>query len=268
MRVIIQNDRSRLYSRVDNAISARSKLNVEAVIGATSLTLINATDFKANDYLLLENLDNERAEITLINSLYGNTVYVAATKFAHDDKADVFKIEYNQARFYEDDTALGTVNLQPDYFTSYQKAVDTTKQYSVSYVNSITAAESPRGEKIYGSEYLLCGIGDVSQLESTETIGGKILDKIDIATRTVRAKLTNQKQDFTALSNPDVLRLPTAYLALHLYFVELIKGKDDVPSIKSKSYMEKYEAEIERATNLINAKEQTVKAFGQARCLR
>lgn len=268
MRVIIQNDRSRLYSRIDNAITYRTKLNAEAVLGATALTLINAAGFKANDYILVENIDASRAELTLVNSVSGNIVYIPATGFAHDDKTDVFKAEYNQARFYEDDTAIGTVNLQPNYFTSYQKAVDTTKQYSVSYINSITGAESPRGEKIYGSEYLLCGIGDVSQLESTEAIGGKILDKIDIATRTIRAKFTNQKQTFTDLSNPDVLRLPTAYLALHLYFVELIKGKDDVPSIKAKSYMEKYEAEIERATNLINSKENLVKVFGQTRALR
>jgi hypothetical protein len=232
------------------------------------LELINGTDFLASDYLLIENLDNEKAEITKINSLSANTAYIDATKFAHDSKVDVFKIEYNQVKFYENDTAIATVAVQPDYFTSTKYTVDETKQYSVSFVNSLTGAESPRGEKIYGSEYLLCGIGDVSQHEPTDIIGSKILDKIDIATRVVRAKFTNQKQEFTDLSNRDVLRLPTTMLALHYYFFELIKSDKDISTIKSKAYLDKYDAEMERATNLINSTEVKVHVFGQAQCVR
>lgn len=269
MRVIIQNDKSRLFARIDNAISARSRLSGESLLGATSINLINATDFLANDYVLVDNIDSERAEITQITTLSSNTLNLtAATKFPHDDKTTVSKLDYNKIRFYEDDTVLSDVNMQPDYFTSLLKVVDDSKTYSVSFLNSQTSKESPRGEKIYGNEYLLCGIGDISQLESMDIIGGKIIDKIEIATRVIRVKLTNQKQVFGDLLNPEVFRLPCALLALHYFFFELIKGEKDIPTIKSAGYLEKFDAEMARATNLINSTETKVKVFGQAQALR
>jgi len=269
MRVIIQNDKNRLFARIDNCISARTKLSVESVAGATALSLVNALDLAVNDYLLVENIESETSEVSLINSISGNTVYLsAALTFAHNDKTDVSKMDYNQIRFYEGDTVLSTQNIKPDYYQTYGKTVNNSLQYSVSFVNSLTAKESTRGEKIYGYEYLLCGIGDVTQFEPADIIGGKILDKIDIATRVVRAKLTNQKQTFTDLENPEVLRLPTTLLALHYYFLELTKSDKDIPSYKAKMYLEKYDAEIARATALINSTENLVRVFGQAQCIR
>lgn len=269
MRVIIQNDKNRLFARIDNCLTAQSKLSQEAVAGATALSLVNALDLAVNDYLLIENIESETSEVTVINSISGNTVYLTAgTSFAHNDKSDVSKMDYNQIRFYEGDTVLSTQNIKPDYYQTYGKTVSNSLQYSVSFVNSLTGKESTRGEKIYGYEYLLCGIGDIGQFESVDIIGGKILDKIDIATRVVRAKLTNQKQTFTDLENPEVLRLPTALLALHYYFLELAKSEKDIPTMKQKMYMEKYDAEIARATALINSNENLVRVFGQAQCIR
>lgn len=269
MRVIIQNDKNRLFSRIDNCLTAKTKLATEAVLGATALSLVNALDLAVNDYLLVDNIESDTSEISVITSISTNTVYLGAgTSFAHSDKCDVWKMDYNQIRFYEDDTVLGTQNIKPDYYQTYLQTADETKKYSVSFVNSLTAAESTRGEEIYGYEYLLCGIGDIGQFEPADIIGSKILDKIDIATRVVRAKLTNQKQTFTDLDNRDILRLPTALLALHYYFFELIKSDNDISSIKAKNYMEKYDVEIARATALINATETKVQVFGQAQAVR
>lgn len=269
MRVMIQNDKNRLFGRIDNCLTAHTKLNAEAIENASALTLVNALDLAVNDYLLIDNIDSDISEVTLINSISGQTVYLSTnTKFAHQNKTDIWKMDYNQIRFYENDTAISTQNIKPDYYQTYGKTVSNSMQYSVSFVNSITGAESTRGEKIYGSEYLLCGIGDITQFEPADIIGGKILDKIDIATRVVRAKFTNQKQNFTDLENPEVLRLPTAFLALHYYFLELIKSEKDISTIKSNSYLEKYDAEIARATDLINTVETKVQVFGQAQCIR
>lgn len=269
MKVIIQNDKNRLFARIDNCITAQTKLNAESVVGDTALTFVNALDFSVNDYILIDNIDYDRSEMSQINSISSNTVYVAAgLKFAHPDKTDIRKMDYNRIRFYEDDTALATQDIKPDYFQTYAYTADETKQYSVSFINSVTSKESTRGEKIYGSEYLLCGIGDITQFETMDIIGQKIIDKIDLATKIIRAKITNQKQDFTDLTNRDVFRVPCSLLALHYYFFELIKADKDIPSMKAKMYLEKYDAEIARATDLINSTEDSVQMFGQAQCLR
>lgn len=269
MKVIIQNDKNRLFARIDNCITARTKLNAESLVNDTALSLVNALDLSANDYLLIENIDFDRAEITQITSLSGNTAnIISGLKFPHDDKTDVFKIDYNQIRFYEDDTILSTQTINPDYFQTYAYTVTESKKYSVSFVNSLTSKESTRGESIYGYEYQLCGVGDVSQFEPLDIIGQKIIDKIDIASKVIRAKITNQKQSFTDLTNRDVFRIPCALLSLHYYFFELIKNKDDIASLKAQMYLEKYDAEIARATDLINNTEDKVRMFGQAECIR
>jgi len=269
MKVIIQNDKNRLFSKIDNTITLRTKVSAEIVAGATSLTAINGAGFLANDYLLIDNLDAPKAEITQITSISVNTIYLGTgTTFAHDNKTDIFKIDYNKIRFYEDDTVLATQDIKPNYYQNYAKTVSDTKQYSIDFYNSTTTTASTRGEKIYGYEYLLCGIGDITQFESADIIGPKILDKIDLATRVIRAKFTKQDQTFTDIDNKDLLRIPTALLALHYYFFELIKNKDDISSMKSKMYLDKYDAEIARATDLINATDDDVQVFGQAQCIR
>jgi hypothetical protein len=269
MRLIIDNDQYQLYARTDYALSEITLTNGALVAGNTSIAVINASGLATNDYILIEDIGNERAELRQV-TVSGLTLTVSALTFDHASKTRVFRLQYDKVKFYEDDTVIATVSITPDYFTKYTQAIDADKTYSISYFNTQTSIETPRGEVLNGWEYNLCSVGDCLQYESNGVEFGRLLDKINISSREIRSAFISQDQNFTDLSSRDIARLrePTALRALYYNFAELIKQKEDVPTTKADLYSKLYTAKLNEVLEVINKGNQKVKVWGQSRVLR
>ena len=269
MRLIIDNDQYQLYARTDYALSEITLLASAVAVGATTLTVINPNGFSTNDFVLIEDIGNERAEIRQV-TVSGAVFAVTALSYEHSSKTKVYRLQYDKVKFYENDTALATVSLTPDYFTKYASEVDTEKSYSVGYLNSQTNNETPRGEVLNGWEYNLCSIGDCLQYESNGVEFGRLLDKVNIASREIRAMFISQDQEFTDLSARDIARLrdPTALRALYYNFIELIKNEKDVPTNKANLYLKLYDSKLKEVMETIDKQNTSVQIWGQARVLR
>ncbi|KXB08341.1 hypothetical protein AKJ56_01500 [candidate division MSBL1 archaeon SCGC-AAA382N08] len=145
--------------------SSFSYLSNNITSGVTSLTMASTLGLSSNDYLLLEHLGEEKAEIVQISSGavdddHNITLNSAtATTFSHSETTRVNKILYNQVKFYRttDDTfastnVLGTITIAPQsYYTSYQDATNDTGFGWFRFYNSTTTTFSAPSNAIpYG----------------------------------------------------------------------------------------------------------------------
>lgn len=264
MRVIISNDLKRLYGKLDHSLLEKTVLSKSYQSGSQGVTVENPAGFSANDYVIIGDPGTDKAEIVQISSISSTQFnFSSALIMDHTKKDSIYKIGYNQIKFYESDVLLDTVTITPDFLVEYAHAVDTTLYYHITFYNSTTTTETAAGEKIKGYNRLLCSIGDIYQLESSCALSSKILDKIEFATREILNKFITQDYDISDLANFDVLKQPCACLALKYYFAEQIKAKDDIASIKEKYYANLYTQKINEAGNVINKVETDVKLWGQ-----
>jgi len=269
LRVIIDNDKYQLYARTDYVLSEITLLNNSAALGATSIEVVNNSGFATDDYVLIGDIGTERSEIRKI-TVSSNNFAVTALSFAHTSKTKVYRLQYNQVKFFQDSLVIDTVDIASDYFTKTEVDIDDTKMYSVSYYNSTSAEESPEGEVCNGYEYNLCSIGDVIQYEDATILGRKVIDKINIASREIRSMFISQEQEFTDLSSRDVVRLrePVALRALYYVFLELIKKDDDVATKKVKLYNSLYATKLSEVTDVINKENDDIEVWGQSQVIR
>lgn len=287
MRLMISNDRTRLICRVDYDNIERTKLTAATAVGATTIAVANANGLAANGFLLIGEPGDESAEVAKITSVTSLNVVVPALTFAHDNRTRVYKMDYDQVRFYSGPelqstnryasdtygdanyTIIGTaVTLRPDYYTTLATTISTSASYCVEFYNSATAKAGPKGEKINGYEHLLCSPADLRKYDDLSTLGAKLLDKIDVSTWEIIPQFQNQDQDYADLDNRDILRSPAALLALHYAFAELVKVKDDNATLKADRYLQLYKDKLIEISQYINKTEQTVQLQGQSRCLR
>ena len=143
MRPIIDNTRQTIYVKNDHYISQLSKTNAKVTANSTNIPIINAAGFKADDFVIIENIGDERAELTKVNSISGNTLYVNTLVFDHENKINVSRATYDLVNFYENSTLIGSVAIQPDYYTGLDYAVNQDNDYDISFYNSETLKESP-----------------------------------------------------------------------------------------------------------------------------
>lgn len=128
-----------------------TKLENSAVAGSLTLTVENSTDFAVNDYIVIENVGNELAEmrqISAVPSAVGITVG-AATTFAHQEETCIRKTPFNQARIYRsaDNVTYNIIaTLDLDWqdkwglITYIDNTGDDSYYYKVEYWNSTTNA--------------------------------------------------------------------------------------------------------------------------------
>ncbi len=111
-------------------------LTADVAAGAASITVKNNSGFAQNDYVLIGNIRDERAEIKRITAAVsiGASLTVAPT-FAHDTDTPVIKVDYDQVQFFRGTTtssgdlgsALTTKDLDPSAeYTYYEDTANTT----------------------------------------------------------------------------------------------------------------------------------------------
>jgi len=126
--------------------------NVSA--GATSIVVENAQGFNADDYIVIERLGTEKAELKKIASINEQTITLSsALSFAHKDGIQIQKIYFNQRKFYSSSSKDGTYTLisggtkdievdRPDG-TFFEHAEGTSSTwYKATYYNETTGAET------------------------------------------------------------------------------------------------------------------------------
>ena len=114
-----------------------------------TLPVQNTADFSVNDYVLIEGVGNEFAEVTKVTAIptVSSLTVLPTTKFAHDKLAPIRKVLYNKARLYRStDNVTYTISITQDidYQDRYNMIifVDTTGNdsywYKVEYYNDVS----------------------------------------------------------------------------------------------------------------------------------
>lgn len=141
--------RADLRSLLDN--QPASALSNKVLVAATTITVVNAADFSANDFILLGVLGSETAEIRKISSISSLTFTLAsALSFDHPQDTIITLLDYDQVRFYRSATVTGTItalaaaqDLLPDsIYNTYDDTANTTGFGWFRFYNSVTATFS------------------------------------------------------------------------------------------------------------------------------
>lgn len=149
----------------------RSFLDLSSSAGATSLTVKNADRFIATDRIMIGEMGREKTEIvTLSATSGGNTLTVGAAVFPHSADDPVYRLRFDQVRFYRSTTGsagafslVDTENLDVDnenLTTIYDDTVGlATYYYKISYYNSVTTVESTLSDPVLGAGYPRGSVG-------------------------------------------------------------------------------------------------------------
>jgi hypothetical protein len=139
-------------SNYDFSAQQQGDLIADIKSGTNAVSLMSNNGFAVGDYLLIEPY-TERAEIVRITALIANTgLTVTVTRNNHRMGNKVYKMNYDQMRFYESSAVNGpytailsaTVNLDySDIYTTFNYGAGTDLLfYKRTFYNSSTLAES------------------------------------------------------------------------------------------------------------------------------
>ena len=261
--MLITNDRQKILGNIDFNLYNKTRLSASVTAGSTDISVQNASGFSTSNFGVIGNVFTENSELVTISSINGNVITInSATVFSYSIKDIVYCIPYDTINFYENDLLIGNKIIATDFYTVLDHSVNLDALYSYNYENSNTNDKSSIPDAINGWEYLLCTEKDILALENINTMGVKIIDKIKIASDTIRDKFAAQSQVFSNMAQKDKLRLPTALLALYYYFLELIKQEGDTAWVKTRQYKQEYEAKIAEVYAYINATDTNIKMWG------
>jgi hypothetical protein len=144
-----------LQAQIENSIITEiSYLNGDISANTGTLIVDNAENLSTNDYLIIEKIGTEIAEIVKVAGVIGQTITLSAnTVFAHTDNTLVQKVLYNQRKFYRATSKTGVYSLlaggtkdievdRPEG-TAFEDSVGlSTSWYKATYYNSTTLQET------------------------------------------------------------------------------------------------------------------------------
>lgn len=131
--------------------------------GATALIVKNNDRFATTQAVLIGEMGEERSELNTTSGITGkNSITIdVATNFNHNADDPVYKLEYNQVKFYKSATLTGTYTVlatvdidvdNHDKVTRYDDATAlTTDYYKIQYYNSETTVTSELSDPIPAS---------------------------------------------------------------------------------------------------------------------
>jgi len=143
----------------DHTGQQSTKLITKVGIGSTTYKILNTEGFADSDYFVIDP-GTEKSEIIKISTIDDNRTFTAAAaKFEHGVNAELFRLPYNQMKFYYSTDATGTYTYITDsitemsyvgIFTNYSYADGTTSlYYKRTFYNSTTDVESDIAEADY-----------------------------------------------------------------------------------------------------------------------
>lgn len=130
----------------DSILTELTYLSDDVAVGSNSLSVENAQGFAMDDYIVIERVRSEVAEVIKIASVSDNTITLSAgVSFVHKNGTRVQKILFNQRKFYRASsktgayTLLGTKPIEVDRpdGTFYEDTTGTSSHwYKATYYNS------------------------------------------------------------------------------------------------------------------------------------
>jgi len=152
----------------------KSYLNVAYSAATTSIEVKNNDRFAANDRIMIGEMGQEKTEVVTISSVNANgtTIVIGATVFAHEADSPVYRLRFDQAKFYRSTTTstgtyslLATVALDVDnanLSTLYDDTTGlTTYYYKMTVYHSISTLESAYSDPIGGSGWNRYQVGNI-----------------------------------------------------------------------------------------------------------
>lgn len=147
---ILQFDNRSIFADIAEEVAT---LRVPSAAGSSvSLTIDNNSGLANADYVLIEDVSTSRAEIAKINAAVtaGTVIQVDTLKFPHNVGVKVYKIGYNQIKFFHSATVAGIKTLLgsatdldvDDEFTEYVDSVNGAGYAFFALYNSTTTAQS------------------------------------------------------------------------------------------------------------------------------
>jgi hypothetical protein len=130
----------------------RTYLTIKANAAQADLVVQNASDFDADEYVVIGEPGQEQTEIKKIGSVSGNTLTLSSNLgFSHPENTKITFIKYNQVKFYRANTESGEYSLQTtksiaidEPHTLYDDPTGTSTQYyKIRYYNSTSTDISP-----------------------------------------------------------------------------------------------------------------------------
>jgi hypothetical protein len=139
----------------------------------TSLAVKNNSEFAATNKILVGEMGQEKSEIRTVSSVNANklAIVVDALLFDHNADVSVYKLAYNQIRFYRR-TSIGaapilqtTVDIDVDDADKITRWDDTTSLttyfYQTAFYNSVTTEESELSDPISAVGYDIKSAGAI-----------------------------------------------------------------------------------------------------------
>lgn len=152
----------------------KSYLNTSYSVGTTSIVVKNNDRFAANDRIMLGEMGQEKTEVVTVSNAAadGVTLTIGATLFSHEADTPVYRLRFDQVRFYRSTTTatgtytlLATVNLDVDNANLSTLYDDTSGLpayfYKMSVYHSISTLESTASDPIGGSGWQRYQVGNI-----------------------------------------------------------------------------------------------------------
>lgn len=143
-------------------------------VGTTTISVKNSDRFVANDRVMIGEMGQEKTEVVTVSSVNanGNDIVVGATVFAHSADDPVYKLRFDQVRFYRSTTTstgtytlLSTQALDVDnagLTTIYDDTTGTSSYYyKTTMYHSISTLESAFSDVIGGAGWRREQVGNI-----------------------------------------------------------------------------------------------------------
>lgn len=139
----------------------------------TTLAVKNNDRFAANDRIMIGEMGDEKTEIVTVSSVSGGTTIVTgATVFAHEADTPVYRLRFDQVRFYRSTTGINgtysvisTQNLDVDnanLTTIYDDTTGiSTYYYKTTFYHSISLLESAFSDIIAATGWRRRQVGNI-----------------------------------------------------------------------------------------------------------
>lgn len=148
----------------DFVFTETTKFSADEAVGQTELSCDNASQFSADDYVMLGNLGNDTTEMNQISSVGSDLktiILKTATKHVHVEGALITKMLFNQRKFYRSSSESGTythlstegspIDIEVDgpNGTLLEDSTGTpTSWYKATHYNSTTSVETALADAI------------------------------------------------------------------------------------------------------------------------
>ena len=169
----------------DISENEKTFLSVDEASAQTTLSVISGRNFAANEYVLIGNVGEEKAEIRKVSSQTDTTLVVDALLFAHSRGTKLQFIPYNQIVVSRSTdagvtyTSLSAVDIRPDSSETYiQRTSDaSTDYYKYRFYNSTSTLYSSYSDPVIATGFADNSVWSIKKRALTQ-LGEKIGDVI------------------------------------------------------------------------------------------